>query len=265
MTEARLPAVEFSPRAVAELGTFDAYLSSLSAPIDSFLEDLILDATPHAILLGDREIGSFAISGNRTLTQFHLVPAGRRWAHAIFAKLREDLGITGAIVPTCDEFLLGLAFDDYAGIEKGAYFFVDGPAQEAPAANERLVYRPAKPGDLDSIRAASGDFLDDPAEELGKGQLHVGHLDGETVALGLIVESRLLTGHASIGIFTREDHRREGIATSTVNYLRQACRARDLTPIAGCWYYNEASRLTLEAAGMIVSSRLLKFDFAKDE
>ena len=247
------------------LRTFNAYLASLSAPIDSFLEDLILEATPHAIVLGGREVGSFSLAEGGTVMQFYLLPEARRWSHAIFAKVRDRFAVSASIVPTCDEFHLGLAADDYVAIEKGAYFFVDGPTQEAPQLNERLAYRPADPSDLDSIRVANEDFLDDPAEELRKGQLHVGRLGEEIVALGLIVESRLLDRHASIGIFTREAHRRQGIATRTVDYLRRTCRMRGLTPIAGCWYYNDASRLTLEAAGMIVSSRLLKFAFTQDE
>ena len=260
-----LTGLTFEKGGLDELQTFEAYLTSLSSPIDSFLEDLILDATPHAILLGNREIGSCALSESGTLMQFHLMPEVRRLSHAIYAELRKRFALTSAVVPTCDEFFLGLALDDYAEIEKGAYFFVDCPCAEGPGDDKRFAYRPAKPEDLDAIRAASGDFLDNPADELGKGQLHVGLLEGEIVALGLIVESRLLTGHASIGIFTREDRRREGIAIRTIDYLRRTCRTRGLTPIAGCWYYNEASKLTLEAAGMIVSSRLLKFDFTKDD
>jgi hypothetical protein len=31
-----------------------------------------------------------------------------------------------------------------------------------------------------------------------------------------------------------------------------------LTPVAGCWYYNRESRLTLESAGYITKSKLLR-------
>ena len=257
--------LDFVPCALDRLHTFDAYLESLSAPIDSFLEDLILDATPYATLAGDREVGSFCVAEAGTLMQFYLLPEARPWSRSIFAEVRGRFDVSSAVVPTCDEYFLGLALDDYVKIEKGAYFFVDGPLRETRQLDERLAYRPAKPRDLDSIRSANEDFLDDPGEELEKGQLHIGFREEEIVALGLIVQSRLLRQHASIGIFTCKAYRRQGIATRTIDYLRRACRTQGLTPIAGCWYYNEASRLTLEAAGMIVSSRLLRFTFTEDE
>lgn len=253
------------PCELDRLETFDAYVASLSAPIDSFLEDLILDAAPHAILVGDREVGSCCVSENGSLMQFHLLSEARRWSQSLFAEVRGRFDVSAAIVPTCDEYFLGLALDDFVKIEKGAYFFVDGPLRQTRPLDKPLTYRPAQPADLDSIRSANEDFLDDPGEELEKGQLHVGLLGAEIVALGLIVKSQLLDGYASIGIFTREAHRRQGIATRTVDYLRSTCRTQGLTPIAGCWYYNEASRQTLEASGMIVSSRLLRFAFTEDE
>jgi hypothetical protein len=39
------------------------------------------------------------------------------------------------------------------------------------------------------------------------------------------------------------------------------CHAEGLRPIAGCWYYNDLSRKTLEAAGMTTPTRLLRFEF----
>ncbi len=39
------------------------------------------------------------------------------------------------------------------------------------------------------------------------------------------------------------------------------CRQKELHPIAGCWYYNHNSKKTLERAGMVTQTRLLKVDY----
>jgi hypothetical protein len=43
--------------------------------------------------------------------------------------------------------------------------------------------------------------------------------------------------------------------------LMAACRDDGIMPLAGCWYYNHASKKTLEAAGMVTATRLLRFEF----
>ncbi len=92
-------------------------------------------------------------------------------------------------------------------------------------------------------------------------QLHAGHIGDELVALGVIERSAMFPGQASIGMFTRESRRQQAIGKSTIVHLRRACHAEGLRPIAGCWYYNNLSRKTLEAAGMTTPTRLLRFEF----
>ena len=62
-------------------------------------------------------------------------------------------------------------------------------------------------------------------------------------------------------MFTAEAHRRKGIGTGTLVHLKRLCRAQAITPVSGCSYKNLASKATLEAAGMVTRTRLLRFAF----
>ena len=61
--------------------------------------------------------------------------------------------------------------------------------------------------------------------------------------------------------FVSPQCRGQGVGTETITLLRAECRRRALRPVAGCWYYNHASRRTLERAGMYSPTRLLRISF----
>lgn len=245
----------------ADVQTFTEYLESLTSPIDSFLEDHILDSTFYRILEGKDEVGYFAIHESALLTQFFLRLSARRHAELLFSNVLREFGIKSAFIPTCDEFLLSHALDVDSEPKKQAYFFVNGGKERPPAISSELQYRLAAPSDVPRIKAVSGDFLDTPEESVHGGQIHVGFLHGDMVAIGIIIKSRILNRHASIGMFTKETERQKGIGTSTILYLKQTCRSDNTIPVSGCWYYNDTSKRTLEAAGMVSNTRLLRFEF----
>lgn len=51
------------------------------------------------------------------------------------------------------------------------------------------------------------------------------------------------------------------VGAATVALLIQQCSRRSMRAVAGCWYYNHSSRRTLERAGMITRTRLLKVEY----
>lgn len=256
----------FAPTSLSAIADFDHYRAALSSPIDSFLEDHIVQSQFYAIAMQEapqRPIGWCAIHQQTLLTQFYLRGAARRSAQAAFRQMRERLGFKAAFVPTCDEFFLSHALDEYAELHKQAYFFVEGdaaPLAQPSAADVR--YRFAAVDDIDGILALSGDFVDKHRERIQRRELHVGELGTQLVALGVIERSTLFPAQASIGMFTHEGQRGQGVGRSTLLYLRGVCHAEGVRPIAGCWYYNHASKRTLEAAGMVTATRLLRVEYA---
>ncbi len=252
----------FKPAVLRDVPTMQSYLGSLSSPIDSFLEDHITRSTFHRILLNDEDIGHFALHDGKLLTQFHLLRHARRFGTPLLAQIRQQFKPASAFVPTCDEFFLSHAIEDYSELHRQACFFIEAdPTGTLPAPRAGLVYRPARLEDVAAIDAVCGDFLDNYATRIANGQLHLGHADGALVALGVIERSTLFPGQASIGMFISESHRQRGIGTNTIGYMRGVCRSEGIQPIAGCGYDNHLSRKTLEAAGMITQTRLLRFEW----
>lgn len=62
-------------------------------------------------------------------------------------------------------------------------------------------------------------------------------------------------------MFTSEPFRGSGVATATIALLLARCQSEGLRAVAGCWYYNHASKRTLERAGMVSTTRQLHVEY----
>ena len=282
--------MHIEPSTRTELATFDGYLRSLSSPIESYIEQHILDSQFYRITIDGAEAGAFALHDGALLTHFHLAGSARRRGQSAMARILADHPVSAALVPTCDEYFLSHAIDREHELGRQAYMFVEGNASDDlttpdPPTTPAVVYRAAEPADAAAIRELSGDFLNQLDDRIAQGQIYVGHIEpagstvaelggpdlggpdlggldlGDLVTVGIAEPGRLLIGYASIGMYVHEAYRQRGIGTATIRYLRRLCHERGVTPIAGCWYYNHQSKMTLEAAGMVTMSRLLRIDF----
>jgi RimJ/RimL family protein N-acetyltransferase len=237
------------------------HLQSLSRPIDSFLEDHVRDSKHYIIrVLGDRA-GFASIYSGGLITQFSLDPAYQRFGQAAFQALRKLENVGSAFVPTCDEFYLSHAIDDYRQLLKQAYFFEARPSSSSVAAAGGYALKVASASDEAAIRAHSGDLFGDLGQRIARGELFLTDRAGVCVGFGVMAKSHLQPGVASVGMFTLEAYRGAGVGAATIALLIQECSTHRMRAVAGCWYYNHASKRTLERAGMITGTRLLKVEY----
>jgi RimJ/RimL family protein N-acetyltransferase len=241
--------------------TLQQHAQTLSSPIDSFLEDHILTSNHYHIRLDQIIIGWTAIHQGSLMTQFGLFPQHKRYGQPAFQRARKLETVQAAFVPTCDEFFLAHALDDYRQLEKQAYFFQRDPQAPRYQAPFPLLHRQAQARDIPTIQSLSGTFFDKIDQRIQDGQLYLSHRDGECVGFGIIDRSVLLTGVASIGMYTVESFRGLGIGTAVITFLMDVCAQQGLQAIAGCWYYNHLSKKTLEKAGLFTQTRLLKVSY----
>lgn len=239
-----------------------SHLESLPGRIDSFLEGHILGSMHFRMRVDGSEAGFTSIHSGGLLTQFVVHPSYRLHGQRLFAEARRCGGVTSAFVPTCDEYYLALALDDYRELAKQAYFFALDSLISIP---ERFRVRVAHSGDAALILGESGAFFDPIDQSIAAGNLFVTELDGESVGFGVIEPSTVYDRVASIGMFTIEQYRGIGVGTATIAGLIRESQSRGDEPIAGCWYYNHLSKRTLERAGMYARSRLLKFGYDQAE
>jgi RimJ/RimL family protein N-acetyltransferase len=252
----------FEPVPFAEIApNVRSHLAALPSAIDSFLEDHILASNHYRIVIEGVFAGFASIHGGSLITQFSLDVAHQRLGQSLFARLRRMEHVQDAFVPTSDEFYLAHALDDYRDLQKQAYFFRYPDESIASARLNGFRLRLAAAGDVPFIRQESGDFFDPVEKHLDARQLFVTSRGGEPVGFGLLVPSALYEDVASIGMFTIERHRQQGVGTATISLLIEECKRRGLRPVAGCWYYNHASKRTLERAGMVSPTRLLRINY----
>jgi GNAT superfamily N-acetyltransferase len=252
----------FVPVAFAEIREATRqHVHGLPSVIDSFLEDHILASNHYRIVVAGETAGFASIHEERLITQFAIAEPYRRCGQALFGELRRLEQVRSAFVPTCDEFFLAHALDDYRQLAKQAYFFAAPSDVGEAAASDRYSMRPAAIDDANFVRQESGDFFEHLERHIAAGELFVTLRDEEPVGFGILVKSMLYEDVASIGMYTIERIRRVGVGTATIAMLIAECRRRSLRPVAGCWYYNHRSRQTLQRAGMYSPTRLLKVDY----
>lgn len=250
---------------INELGCLiNEYTDSLSSPIDSFLEDHILDSVFYKIQNEDEIIGYFSIYKEILLIQFYIIDNKLKYSQEIFKEVRDVFPVEKAFIPTCDELFLSLIVESEKNIENQAYFFQD--CREIDVENKVYrngEFRLANFDDIGIIKEVSGNFFDDIEKHVKNDQLFVFIEENILLGVGIIEEGRLLKGYSSIGMFTNENYRKKGIGRTILIKLKKYCYDNNTIPIAGCWYYNINSKRTLESAGMITKTRLLNITFSK--
>lgn len=254
--------IQFLPVAFSDIrDAIKQHLVSLPSAIDSFLEDHITASVHYQICVSGEVAGFASIHEKSLITQFALLLSFRRYGQSVFSQVKRLEEVQAAFVPTCDEFFLSHALDDYQRLVKQAYFFTAGPPLLREELPTKFNLRLAEKGDIALIGDASGDFFGDIASYVGNQELFLALADEVCVGFGIMDRSELLGDVASIGIYIIEDFRRQGRGTATLRLLREECRRQGLRAVAGCWYYNHLSKKTLERAGMFTQTRLLKIDF----
>lgn len=238
-----------------------AHVLTLASPVDSYFEDHLLQSRPYRILVDGEVAGWTAVHNQSLLTHFSLTAPFRHFGQRVFAQVRKLEQVREAYVPTCDEFLLAHALDDYRLLEKQAYFFQARPNAQRPPAPPGLTHRLARTDDLARMTTLTGDFFDRVEWRVADGQITVAEQEGEITGFGVLERSTLYPAAASIGMITVEAHRGQGVGTAIIGALLDECERQQLTAIAGCWYYNHFSKQTLERAGMYTQTRLLKVSY----
>lgn len=262
--------VTLDPLSAPDTDRLATYYGALRGAIDSYVEGYLLEGEHHALRRGGERIGTVAVHGGRTLVHLELEPGARRDGRAIFAALVRRLGIAVVLVPTSDEALLALALDDFESLRpQGTLFHDAGPEHTPEPAHEGFALRPLTEADAPRMLAMiDDDFLspDEVARFLESGGLFVGEMVGETGgeadgalrSVGVIEAPRLLPARASIGMFVHPEHRRQGLAVDTLVALKRRCYAQGWEPAAGCAHGNVGSWRSLERAGMVAGTRLLR-------
>ena len=241
-----------------------AHLQSQVGWIDSYHEKHVRESNHYLIEHDGVNIGNAAIHDAQVITAFVIDPAWRHLSQEIYAALRKQEKVTAAFVSTTDGFFLANAIDNVHEIKRQAYAFALAPDRVLPSTGGYSM-EVATRTDVPLFRELSGDFffpdiesIDDPP---GFDEFYMIKRGADLVALGISQKSQLYTATISIGMFVIESERKGGVGTATIGLLIDEMVRRGLEVTAGCWYYNHASKRTLERAGMHAISRWLRIEY----
>lgn len=234
--------------------------------VDSFWEQHVIESNHYTITEDQETIGYFSIHNSHTITGFYLRDSHIQFGKELFEKVKRFEQVTNAMVATGDEIFLSHCMDNYARLEKQAYFSIY--RKEVPNTFKRIPLdfrRLTKPEEVDILKLAGDFFGEEPIDKLFDEGFHyriyMVYDQEDLIGFGVVETGRVLRGIASIGMYVMEDKRQMGYAK---NILRQLCdlmRAEGYTCRSGCWYYNHNSLKSMESAGAYSKTRLLRFYF----
>lgn len=241
------------------------YRESLSSRYDTYLEEHILKSEIYAIYNEEIYLGYFGIYDNRMLTQFFIPISNFIHAQNIFDDILKSFRIKEAYVPTCDQIFLSLCLDKHSKVSIQAYFFEESNKLFAPAQYPRKMLKKAELSDITDIKNITGDFTDNQEDRIKTGQLYILRDGAEFLGLGIIEDNVIMKGCKGIGMFVNPKHRQKGVGRSIIIHLKGICHENGIIPVPGCWYYNFNSKKTLESAGFVSRTRLLRIEFGDDK
>jgi len=243
----------------------EEHLRVSNITVESFWEDHVLQSNHYKMVINDEIAGYFAIHKKNTIMLFNVFPPYANHSQELFARVKKHEEVTNAMVATGDEVFLSHCFDNFARIEKQAYFSIYTEKSVPPERKKALKLKLA---DIDKdceILKLSGDFLDDIIEDLRDGAKHMNvyivEYEGSVVGFGVIDYGRILKDISSIGMYVCEQYRRQGIAANILEQLKLISIENGCRAFSGCWYYNHNSKKSMESAGAYSKTRLIRFYF----
>ena len=253
--------IRFLQTEAESISTFmDSYRKQISIPYDDFLEDFILESQFYSIEIRSHKCGFFGVNNTR-LTILYLDDAYFSKGIKIFEKIKNTHELKDAFIPSTDAPALSIILENYKEIKIQALHFSDTDRPVRPAEFEIEHFRLAQMTDLEEIQELAADFLDNYESVIQTKELYVLEKDKEILGIGIVVKNKIMENCISLGVLTKESKRKLGVGRSIILHLKSIAYEMGLTPVAGCWYYNTESRLTLESAGYITKSKLLRIIF----
>lgn len=237
------------------------HIESLSYPMDSWMEDRLVESTKYQLMYGEICIAYIGILKD-ILHFFYVKKAYFKYAPAILEKVIKEKAIGRVFIMTQDSLLTALLAEWDYDIEKKACWFTDnGIVEDLTTKVENAIFRVATLLDLQNIKDISGDFF---FEASGGFTCLEERIEAETIFLledrtillgcGIIEKSRFCNNLTSIGMFVNREHRRKGVAKKILLNLKAWSYLNMCKPVAGCWFYNTLSRKSLESAGMVATA-----------
>ncbi len=242
-------------------GIVEEHIKSLSYPMDSWLEDRLLESVLYKLSYENNCIG-YAGLIEENLHFFYVKKACFKYAPVILEKVIDEKAIKRVFIMTQDSLLSALMAEwDYEKEKQACWFTDSGRTENCDTQANTAVFRTAIETEIPKIREIAGDFFDEVSggfncleERIAAGTIFMLEDRENLLGCGVVEKSQFYSEVVSIGMYVNRNYRRKGVAKRILLNLKEWAYNNNLKPISGCWYYNTLSRKSLEAAGMIATS-----------
>jgi len=254
--------IQVSPCEMADIEDFvREHMQGFAYHLDSWPEERLVDHQKYLIRVAGQRAG-YAVIQDRSIEYFYVNQENFRKASLILESLIKEKDILSIFVMTQDSLVSALVAEwDYDKEMVSCGFADAGKGIRQEVLDEGETFRKAALKDLEGIVKMSGDFFDEPGagygsleERIEAGIIFVLTEKEKLMGAGIMERSQLFKGTVSIGMYTSADFRKKGVARKILLNLKNQAYDQGLRPVAGCWYYNTLSRMSLEASGMLVTS-----------
>jgi GNAT superfamily N-acetyltransferase len=239
----------------------DAHVRSLDWSGDSFMADRWLEGEHRRVVVDGQAVGVTGWSDDG-LSLLTLSPAARRHDRQVAEVVLRESGARTAYVASWDAHHVAVLGAYATGIASQAYQFRLGDRDDLREPVAGLSLRPARTADL--LWLESTGFQDDYTQLLDGNALSIAVLDGAEAGIAVHVRHVLVDDVVDIGMYVDPALRRRGVGSSILALTARDVLAEGPTPVAGCWWRNWASRVTLEAAGLTCAGTIFRLDLDPD-
>lgn len=245
----------------------ELYGSELVYVQDLNAEENVWKCSYYQIYMDSVLIGYCCIDKEKTLWEFYLLKSDRVHAQEVFKLLIDQELMAAAECKSYDHLLMSLCLDYHKKSACSAYLFREVTKVQDPVIPYKdITFRMAEEEDYAVLaehdRIAEGvNFFHDLKEDIDHNEVFIFYAGQEFIGSGTV--KKIWSGfvHRDIGMLVPEQHRYKGIGTYIIIKLIEYCRNNKLIPVCGCWYFNYASKKTLERAGFLAEHRMIRFEF----
>lgn len=238
------------------------YMLGLPYSQELYAEEKVWESQYFIIEMDSDRVGYLCVNSEKILYEFYLKKDALVFSQEIFKFLIEMNYIVAAECKSFDYLLMSLCFDFHKKATGSAYLFRDDTeVKDSLSAIKDVCFRLATKEDFNSIAGMSGNFFYNLGKSIFREEAFVIYSNNELIGAGSCQRIYDSLNYYDIGMVVAEKHRNKGIGTFIIIKLKEYCYNHNLIPVCGCWYYNYASKKTLEKAGFITKHRIIKFDF----
>ena len=238
------------------------YMNELPYSQELYAEEKVLESQCIKIIMDSAWVGYFCVNPEKILYEFYLIKSSLIFSQEIFKFLLDMNYIVASECKSFDYLLMSLCFDFHKKTACSAYLFRDNTdVKYSLSAVKDVSFRLATKEDFNSILGMSGDFFYNLRKSIFKEEVFVFYSNNELIGVGSCQKIWDSMNYYDIGMVVSEKHRNKGIGTFIIIKLKEYCYNINRIPVCGCWYFNYASKKTLEKAGFITKHRIIRFDF----